>query len=137
MARKKLILDADIISYLLKKDRKIEQRYRLAIDKDNAEFFISPMVYYQVKRGLLDKKAKRKILLFDKLVNTMSWLEFEKEDWDIAITLYLFLKHNGFSPKHQDADILIAAQAERKKAKIITNNLKDFKRLGADCETWK
>jgi len=137
MARKKLILDADIISFLLKKDKQIEQRYRDIILKYDPEFIISPMVYYQIKRGLLDKKAKRKLIEFDKLINTMFWLEFEREDWERAIFLYLYLKKNGFCPKHQDADILIATQAERKKAKIITNNLKDFQRLGADCETWK
>jgi len=93
------------------------------------------MVYYQVRRGLLDKNAKKQVSFFEKFVNTMNWLDFKKRDWKIATSLYLKLKRSGYSPKHQDADILIAAQAKRIEAMVFTNNRKDFERLG--IETWK
>ncbi len=137
MAQMRLLLDADILSFLLKKDKYIANKYWDLLYNHNTDFFISPMVYYQVKRGLIDKKASRKLFELNKLINTMSWIEFDRDDWERAITLYLYLKKAGFSPEHQDGDILIAAQAEGRKAKVITNNLKDFRRLGVECETWK
>lgn len=137
MKEQKLIIDADILSYILKKDKKVEKKLEDTIIRYNPEIYLSPMVYYQVKRGLLDKKATRQLSYFDKFARTIKWLDFEIEDWNIAISLYLYLKRSGYSPKHQDGDILIAAQAERIGAVIITNNIKDFKRLGVKCETWR
>jgi predicted nucleic acid-binding protein len=97
---------------------------------------LSPVVYYEVKRGLKDKKAEKQLKYFDEIADSMVWIDYQKEDWDYAIDLYLKLKAKGFSPHHQDADILIAAQACRTGAFVITNNLKDFERLEVECYSW-
>jgi len=74
---------------------------------------------------------------FNKLTSGMIWIDYIKDDWEKAVDLYVNLKTGGFSAEKQDSDILIAAQAFRIGAKVITNNLKDFQRLGVPCETWK
>jgi predicted nucleic acid-binding protein len=133
----KIIIDADIITYILKKDSEVSRRFELVTISENPEYYLCPVVYYQIKRWLIDIRAKRKLQHFDSLAKSMIWLNFEQEDWERAIIIWLAMKKKGFDPKHQDADILIASQAERIGAKVITNNLKHFNRIYADCETWK
>jgi len=117
--------------------RSVFKKLQKIIIENKTIIFLCPIVYYQIKRNLLYKNARKQLEIFYKLIKGMRWIEYEKQDWDIAVKLYLKLKTSGFSAEKQDADIFIAAQAFRIGAKVITNNLKDFQRLEIPCETWK
>lgn len=138
---RRIIIDTNIMKPILEKNDVVIQRFFNMTYNLGAQFFISPIVYYEIMRGLLYLLRKRgegekKIEEFLELVKEMEWVDLIKEDWENATEIYSDLKLNGFSAETQDKDILIAAQAKRINAKVITNNLKDFQRINIDCETW-
>jgi hypothetical protein len=50
-------LDSNTVSYMLKGDIEVQRRFVEAIDKGHA-YAIVPLVYYEVKRGLIAKKRQ-------------------------------------------------------------------------------
>jgi tRNA(fMet)-specific endonuclease VapC len=129
-------LDTDIITKLLKKhacNQPIADRIRLEIQR-NSLFVICPVVYYELRRGLLFKGAHSQVMAFEKLAELMVWKEFTAPIWDRASSLWSKLRARGRS--HNDADVLIAAHAMHYGAVIVTANLEHFQSTGASVENW-
>jgi len=60
-------LDTDTVSAILKKDLAVSYKPRAKIHA-NHEIILCPVVYYELRRGLLDKGATRQIQALQVLV---------------------------------------------------------------------
>jgi tRNA(fMet)-specific endonuclease VapC len=129
-------LDTDTITKLLKKhpgNQPVINRFRQEIQR-NSLFVICPVVYYEMRRGLLFKGARTQLVAFEKLVESMAWKEFNARVWERASSLWPALRAQGRS--HNDADVLIAAHALHYGAVIVTAILEHFQSTGASVENW-
>lgn len=128
------LLDTNIISLLLRRHATVIQRTEAALVA-NATIILSPIVYYEVKRGLLKRDAKKQTDFFEQLMSKFAWQDFEPNDWEEAARLWASRMSKG--APITDADVLIAAQAKRLDAILVTDNTKDFADLGVKTENWK
>ena len=119
-------LDTNIISYMLRQDKRICERY-LAESRKGHECVIPPVVYYEIKRGLLATNAAAKARDFDVLCNEFEVGEMTTEVWDEAARLYAVNRQIGQSI--DDADLLIAAFCAINDYTLVTNNTKHFERI--------
>ena len=129
-------LDSDTCTKLLKKhpgNRSVVDRFREEI-RQNSLFVICPIVFYEIRRELVFKAAAAQLAAFEKLVESMTWKEFNAPVWDRACNLWSTLRARGRS--HQDADVLIAAHALQCGAVIVTGNVDHFQDTGVQLENW-
>lgn len=129
-------LDTDTLTKLLKKhpgNQPIVDRFRREIRR-NSLFVMCPVVYYELRRGLLFKGAHSQLVAFEKLAEAMTWREFSAPIWERASSLWSALRAQGRS--HNDADVLIAAHALHYGAVIVSANLEHFQGTGAVVENW-
>ncbi len=117
-------LDSNIITYALKGDARIRQKMKEATAGGNS--LIMPyVVYYEIKRWLLELGAKAKQRIFDRLMDGSFSLEpLDKEVWDKASTIYVEARRKG--KPIDDADILIAAFCIVNGCTLVTNNARHF-----------
>lgn len=116
-------LDTNIISYLLKGDKNIAARIAQETERGN-DVIIPPIVYYEIKRGLLAVNATRQMQVFEKLCASTVVGEIDRAVLDVAANTHATLRKAG-TPV-DDADILIAAYCIRNVYTLVTNNTKHF-----------
>ena len=128
-------LDTNIISYVLRKDRKLQERvYDEASGGQGV--VIPPIAYYEIKRGLIDCHATQKLTAFERLCNVLGVGVIDTETLDTAADIYATLKKNG--RLIDDADILIAATCITHGYTLVTANTKHFERIeGLEFVNWK
>lgn len=124
--------DTNILSYVLQRRQVTIDRFAAAA-KTDAEIFLCPVVYYEIRRGLLDKGVARQITDFDRLTADLIWVEVERPMWEDAANSWATDKRKG--RPHQDADLLIAAFARVLQATVVTND-SDFRGLNVPVENW-
>lgn len=132
MAR--FVLDSDTISYILQRRREVLAQLAEAVRR-NAQIFLCPIVYFQVRRGLLHKGAERQLRDFDGFALGLKWADFDRPMWDDAAQTWAKLRRRG-RPYEDDADLLIAAYARRLRATLVTNNTRDFEDLDVPLANW-
>jgi tRNA(fMet)-specific endonuclease VapC len=104
------------------------------IIKNGSEIIIPPMVYYEIKRGLIYLNATAKLIAFKKLCSSDIGI-MDDEILDIAISIYIDLQTKG--KLIGDADILIAAYCIKHNLTLVTNNAKHFKNIdNLQIERW-
>ena len=118
--------DSNILSYLLNKNQDIYENYRYELKKGNT-FNISPVVYYEVKRGLKANNSIKKANEFNNLCLQFEIGKIDINVWDEAVNIYVELKKQG--KLIEDADILIAAYCIVNDYTLITNNIEHFGRV--------
>jgi predicted nucleic acid-binding protein len=116
-------LDSNIISYILQKQESVKNRLKAEMMAGN-EIVIPPIVYYEIRRGLLVKGATAKAALFDELLNNLDVDSIDVSTLDIAAVEYARLKNAGHPIA--DADLLIGAYCIKKGFVLVTNNTKHF-----------
>jgi predicted nucleic acid-binding protein len=129
----RFVLDSNIISRILRQDRRVVPRLAEAATS-NATIYLCPVVYFEVRRGLLERAASRQLRDFDHLARTLLWADFERAIWDDAAQLWVACRARG--RPHDDADLLIAAYARHFQATLVTNNTGDFEDLGTPLVNW-
>jgi len=134
MAVTRYVLDTNILSALIKKEAVVFQHASTAL-LNNAEFLLCPVVFYEAYRGFLHRDAHRQLAFFQKLINTFTWDEFDRADWEQAAQMWANLQRQG--QPLPDADLLIGTYAMRRDAIIVTDNSRHFARLGAPLENWR
>jgi tRNA(fMet)-specific endonuclease VapC len=85
---------------------------------------MSPIVYYEVKRGLLTIKAEKRLKEFDSLCQIFGVGQLDNSLLDIASDIYIELRDKKQSI--EDADILTASFCKRYDFILVTNNTKHF-----------
>jgi len=125
-------LDTNIISYFLKGDKKIRDKFReITLNKDS--IIINPLAYYEIKRGFYLNTAPTKEKVFDQMCVNYPVGHINEKCLDCAGKLYADLR--AFNPN--DADMLIAAFCMINGYVLVTNNVKHFDKInGLIYENW-
>jgi predicted nucleic acid-binding protein len=130
----KYALDSNIVSYILKQDKKLLSKFA-ETERLGHQIWIPSIVYYEVGRGLAAVNATTKKADFVKLCARVGVAELDLSAFDSAIRIYANLRASGMLI--EDSDILIAATCIRHGMTLITHNVKHFSRvLGLSYENW-
>jgi predicted nucleic acid-binding protein len=125
-------MDTNIISYILKNDEAVINRYRQEASRGN-EFVMLPIVYYEVTRSLLERNATKLQTEFNEMCTVIPLIDAHKEVWDKAAALYVHARSIG-KPIGSDADLLIAAFCLVYNCTLVTNNIRHFEDAeGLEC----
>ena len=129
------ILDTDIVSALLKGDKRVKHKFQNAI-LNGENIHISAISYYEIMRGLLDAKATNKISKFGKFCKKFGIIMLDTISiFNRAANIYVNLKQRG--KLIGDADILIASSAIEHNLIVVTNNVRHFNIIEkASIENW-
>ncbi len=127
-------VDTNIISYILRKDKKLQDRvYREA--NEGAGVLIPPIAYYEIKRGLIEANATTKLRDFERLCSMIEVDYIDTETLDIAANIWAALIKAG--RKLDDADILIAATCIAHDHTLVSANTRHFERIeGLKLVNW-
>ncbi|MCL2253469.1 MAG: PIN domain-containing protein [Lachnospiraceae bacterium] len=127
-------LDSNIISYMLKNDKAVNQHFENTI-KDTDSYVIPPIVFYEVKRWLMVRNATTQYERFTALYEKSIKSNMTVEMWEKSIDIYVKLRTEG--KIIDDADIFIASFCIVNGYTLITNNEKHFKHMeGLNIENW-
>jgi predicted nucleic acid-binding protein len=115
---------------MLKAKRDIQVKFDNTIGKTN-NYSIPPIVYYEVKRGLTEKKAHKKLKDFNDLYNNCLQMEMTTAMWEKAIEIYVRLLSQGtpIGKDGRESDIFIAAFCIINGYTLITNNTKHYENI--------
>ncbi|MBN2502617.1 MAG: PIN domain-containing protein [Anaerolineales bacterium] len=128
------ILDTNVIADLFRPDTTMQQRIKEARAGGNI-FCIAQPVYYETLRGLLRKKAERKLSIFKRqLIPLFEWTPVIDADWELAAQYWAEAISKG--KQLSDMDLLIAAIASRLDATIVSAD-EDFDALPVRRENWR
>ena len=127
------VLDTNIVSLIIRRDAVAQNQYRNIIQHDDVVIGC-PMVWYEVRRGLLAKDAKSQMGRFQSLFSTFEWQDYTGEDWALASTWWTNRRKSG--KPIADADLLIAVFTHNRNAILISDNVKDFVDLPVSVENW-
>ena len=128
------VLDSNILSFYLRQNQQIIQKVQDTLLSGD-EVMISPIAYYEVKRGLLAIKAVKRIKEFASLCKTLGVGQLDNSILDLAADIYCELRDR--KQTIEDADILTAAFCQRHGFTLITNNVKHFQTIpGLRLSDW-
>lgn len=127
------VFDTNIVSEIIRRNPTLLARIALETHSEHI-VYTCPMVWYEIRRGLLRKDAKSQIKRFEMLFEGFTWQDYTKEDWKLASELWAVRLVKGLPIT--DADLLIAVYAIKRNAILVTNNEKHFVELGVNVENW-
>lgn len=128
------LLDSNIVSYILKKNATVDQRFR-EVRRLRQDVFISCITYYEVKRGLLAINATRQLAEFQNFCQIYQVLLIDDlEILERACEIHLDLQRRGFTIQEQD--ILIAATAITRGLILVSNDSDLLRVQGINLENW-
>jgi tRNA(fMet)-specific endonuclease VapC len=135
------LLDTNVISCILKRQKDGERiAFKLQnVLRQNATILISPIVFYEIKRGLYHMKADRQLIFFEQIVSCFKWCDFNKTTWDTGAKLWANCREKGKPTDKEvgiDKDVLIAAQAKEHNAVVVTDNIRHFQYFEVNYESW-
>jgi predicted nucleic acid-binding protein len=131
-------LDTNIISYILKGDMGVINRFHEEIGQPDNEAIIPPVVFYEVQRWLSAYSLYKKQRHFDALCLELGIGEFNYFTWKEAANIYANLKRQGNPLSNNDGDYLIAAFCIINGCTLVTNNTSHFERItGLRFVNWK
>ena len=128
------IIDTNIITAIMKNNEKVKRRVQEAILTGD-DVFINGISYYEIKRGLLAKDARKQSLFFDKLCKEYGLILLDNQSiFDRAAEIYAELQQKG--ELIEDADILIASIADTRNFTLVSDD-SDFDKIqGLRVENW-
>jgi len=130
------LLDTNVITQLLRRTPGIVGRYRAALARGEV-IYLSAVVYYEMKRGLLHVGATRQLRQLDEhFKNVLQWAPVSDANWNQAAHFWAECRRQG-RPHDDDGDLLIAAQANALGAVVVTRNTRDFADLQVAVENWE
>jgi predicted nucleic acid-binding protein len=134
MTAVRYVLDANIWTALLKREVATIGRVREALSA-NAELVVCPVAFYEIYRGLESRDALRQMQAFLSYVAAFAWDDYTRADWEAAGRLWATARRLGHVVA--DADLLIAAYAQRRNAVVVTDNVGHFSPLGIPVQNWR
>ena len=117
------ILDSNIVSFYIRQDDRITRRVHEALFAGH-EVLISPIAYYEVKRGLQSIKAEKRLREFTSLCKVLGVGKLDNSLLDIASNIYCELREKKQTV--EDADILTAAFCISHGFSLVTRNTKHY-----------
>ena len=127
------LLDSNVLTQLLRRNAQVVERYRSTLRRGEL-VYLSAVVYYEVKRGLLHVGATTQLRRLDEdFKAVLRWGTVSDATWDKAAELWAECRRQG-RPHDDDGDLLIAAQAIALGAVVVTRNARDFVDLQGTVE---
>jgi tRNA(fMet)-specific endonuclease VapC len=128
------VLDTNIITAILKGNKKVEKRTQKTI-LDGKRIFINAISYYEIKRGLLAANATAQLKRFELLCREFGLVLLDTQYiFDRAAEIYANLQRRG--ELVEDADILIASVVSFRNFILVSDDT-DFNRIqGLKIENW-
>lgn len=119
-------LDSNIISFYLRGNVAIIENIEKAIS-ENHNIVIPPIVYYEVKRGLLLIDATKQI---KKLENLCELFPVGKlGDYLLEEAIKIYVQERKAKRNIEDSDIFIAAFCLHNNYILVTDNIKHFQNI--------
>jgi len=119
-------LDSNIISFYLRENASVIENIEKAISNGNV-IVIPPIVYYEVKRGLMFINATKKIKEFEALCELFPVGDLDNYLLEKSVNIYLQERSAGRNT--EDADIFIAAFCIHNNYILVTDNIKHFSNI--------
>ncbi len=126
------VYDSSTVSLILRGDPRVRRKVDQVAFPDI--ILGCPVVYYEVRRGLLAKDAQKQLDRFESLFGAFLWQDYGAEDWGLASRLWADRRSLGRPVA--DADLLIGVFARIREAILVTDNERDFTNLGVSVENW-
>jgi len=120
------ILDSNILSFYLRQNQQIIKKVQNTL-LEGHEVLISPIAYYEVKRGLIAIKAEKRLREFAALCKILSIGQLDNSLLDYAAEIYNELRNK--KQTIEDADILTAAFCISHNFTLVTHNTKHFEAI--------
>ena len=129
-------LDTNIISYLLRGDNDVTQRWRYERTQGNSQRYrLSHTMKLNVDLQRQAANATIKLNSFERLCAVLGVDTLTLDDVEIASVIYAERKKQG--KPIEDADLLIAAQVIARSYTLVTNNAKHFEGINnLNMENW-
>jgi len=129
-----VVLDTSVISRIMRKDPSLPNRLAQLLGEEPT-LLLCPVVFFEIERGLRSKpEAVRIRYAFEALKGMFIYRELDKLVWKPAADRWAEQSLRGRKP--QDADLLIAAYADRHGARLITYD-KGLESLAKSVECWE
>jgi tRNA(fMet)-specific endonuclease VapC len=128
--------DTNVVSLMMRRDAGTNLMARQALDA-GGDLILSPLVEYEVRRGLIRKRATVLTERFEELVREFVYLPLGRLAWIRAAELWAYSRDVG--APIPDADTLIAAHAVELDAVLVTDNTRHFEVFeprGLRLENW-
>ena len=116
-------LDSNIISFYLRGNAVVIENIEKAISNGHS-IVIPPIVYYEVKRGLMLVNATKQLKKFETLCELFSVGELGDYLLEESISVYIQERKAGRNT--EDADIFIATFCIHNDYILVTDNIKHF-----------
>ena len=127
-------LDTNILSFFLREDKTVTTRIRNILLAGHT-LIIPPIVYYEVRRGLLVKDARKQTVAFNNFCKHIPIGKITVSMLDEAAGIYA--GQRGSRQTIGDADTLIAAFCIANDYTLITKNTKHFSHIqGLKLADW-
>jgi predicted nucleic acid-binding protein len=128
-------LDSNIVSFYLKGNQTVIENIEKAIGEEHS-IVITPIAYYEVKRGLLLIDAVKQIKKFDDFCRLFPVGELNDYLLEDAISIYV--QERKEKRNIEDADIFIAAFCLHNNYILVTDNVKHFSNIkGLHAVNWR
>ena len=124
------VLDANVIIDYLRENESVKKNFNQAVD-DGYIFIIPRAVDYEVRRGLELLYATKKSVSYERLTSPNGpcrVVDMGEDIWEIAKQIYVSLKRMSFTVG--EIDILIGAFCLLQNYTLVTDNVKDFNKMG-------
>jgi predicted nucleic acid-binding protein len=116
-------LDSNIISFYLKGNTTVIENIQKAISDDN-NIVITPIAYYEVKRGLLLINAVKQLSKLETICELFPVGELGDYLLEDAVNIYV--QERRANRNTEDADIFIAAFCIHHNYTLVTDNVRHF-----------
>lgn len=129
-----VLLDTDTVSFIGRNHPVVSAR---ATDhrRSGGGFAVSVITRYEALKGLLAKRAKRQIIVFETFCADNELLPLSDEAAVRAANIHAELRARG--EPIGDPDVLIAATALTHGLVLVTNNTRHFGRIeGLELQNW-
>ena len=128
-------LDTNIVSYFIQNDVGIITKIREIIIANNS-IVISPVTYYEIRRGFKYKAVPKKEHAFARMCTLYPIGEMSLPIWEQASEIYATCRKAGVTI--EDSDILIGAFSIVNGYTLVTNNACHFNSMsGLKYIVWK
>jgi predicted nucleic acid-binding protein len=127
-------LDSNIISFYLKGNTTVIANIEKAINDDHT-IVITPIAYYEVKRGLLLIGADKQLRKLETLCTLFPVGELG--DYLLEESINIYVQERKVKRNTEDADIFIAAFCIHNNYILVTDNIKHFRNItGLNSINW-
>ena len=116
-------LDSNIISFYFKGNPAVIANIEKALNNDDS-IVITPIAYYEVKRGLLLINATKQLKKMETLCELFPVAEFG--DYLLEDAIRIYVQERKAHRNTEDADIFIAAFCIHHGYTLVTDNIKHF-----------